>query len=75
MAAALNPHLPLARRGEPLSRKALWVLTGTPGVSAVLLGMRHPDYVSDGMEVLKWPPPGNVRKVYAEMPEMRFDAE
>jgi hypothetical protein len=75
VAAALNPHLPLARRGEPLSRKALWILTGTPGVSAVLLGMRHPDYVSDGMEVLKWPPPGNVRKVYAGVAEMRFNAE
>jgi hypothetical protein len=37
--------------------------------------MRHPDYVSDGMEVLKWPPPGNVRKVYAGVAEMRFDAE
>jgi uncharacterized protein len=70
VAAALNPHLPLARRGEPLSRKALWVLIGTPGVSAVLLGMRHPDYVADGMEVLKWPPLGGVRKIYDSLAEL-----
>jgi hypothetical protein len=69
--AALNPHLPLARRGESLSRKALWVLVSTPGVSAVLLGMRHPDYVSDGLEVLAWPPLADVRKVYGAMGEVR----
>jgi hypothetical protein len=69
--AVLNPHLPLIRRGEPLSRKALWVLTSTPGVSTVLLGMRHPDYVSDGMEILKWPPLGDARKVYEAMAEVR----
>ena len=69
--AALNPHLPLAKRGEPLSRKALWVLASTPGVSTVLLGMRHPDYVSDGLEILKWPPLGDVRKIYEAMREVR----
>jgi hypothetical protein len=69
--AALNPHLPLARRGEPLSRKALWALVSTPGVSTVLLGMRHPDYVSDGLEVLKWPPVGDVRRIYEAMREVR----
>jgi aryl-alcohol dehydrogenase-like predicted oxidoreductase len=62
--AAVNPHLPLARRGETLSRKALWVLLSTPGVTTVLLGMRHPDYVADGMEVLRWAPLGDARKIY-----------
>jgi hypothetical protein len=69
--AALNPHLPLAKRGETLSRKALWVLVSTPGVSTVLLGMRHPDYVSDGLDVLKWPPVGDVRRIYEAMRELR----
>ena len=69
--AALNPYLPLIRRGEPLSRKALWVLASTPGVSSVLLGMRHPEYVSDGMEILKWPLLGDARKVYEAMSEVR----
>jgi hypothetical protein len=69
--AALNPHLPVARRGESLSRKALWVLLSTPGVSAALLGMRHPDYVADGMEVLKWPALGDVRRIYEAMRDVR----
>jgi uncharacterized protein len=69
--AALNPHLPVARRGESLSRKALWVLVSTLGVSTTLLGMRHPDYVADGMEVLKWSPLGDVRRIYEAMREVR----
>ncbi len=69
--AALNPHLPLARRGESLSRKALWVLVSTPGVSTALLGMRHPDYVSDALEVLRWAPLGDARKIFEVMREVR----
>jgi uncharacterized protein YyaL (SSP411 family)/aryl-alcohol dehydrogenase-like predicted oxidoreductase len=70
--AALNPHLPLARRGQSLSRKALWVLASTPGVSSVLLGMRHADYVTDGLEILKWAPLGNAHKIYEAMTEVRI---
>jgi uncharacterized protein len=69
--AAINPHLPLARRGEPLSRKAVWVVASTPGVSAVLLGMRHPEYVADGMSVLAWPPLPDVGRVYDSVAAMR----
>jgi len=54
---AIDPLLPEDRRGEPLSRKALWVVTGTPGVSAVLNGMRAPDYVSDSLAIMGWPEP------------------
>jgi aryl-alcohol dehydrogenase-like predicted oxidoreductase len=64
--------LPLVRQGETLSRKALWILTSTPGVSVVLLGMRHPAYVEDGMEVLKWPPLADVRKTYEAMRQVRL---
>jgi len=71
VAAALNPHLPVARRSENLSRKALWVLRSTPGVTTVLLGMRHPDYVSDALEVMKWPPLGQARAVYEALAEVR----
>jgi uncharacterized protein YyaL (SSP411 family)/aryl-alcohol dehydrogenase-like predicted oxidoreductase len=53
---ALDPALPPERRGETLSRQALWVAASTPGVSAVLVGMRRPDYVEDAMAVLDWPP-------------------
>ena len=69
--AALNPQLPLARRAEPLSRKALWAVVSTPGVSAVLLGMRDPDYVTDGMAVLGWPPLPDVGRAYAAVSAMR----
>jgi hypothetical protein len=64
VASAVNPHLPLARTGESLSRKALWVLASTPGVTSVLLGMRRPAYVTDGMGILAWPPLPDVRAIY-----------
>ncbi|MBI2164137.1 MAG: hypothetical protein HYU32_08440, partial [candidate division NC10 bacterium] len=71
VAAALSPHLPLLRAGESLSRKALWVLASTPGVSCVLLGMRHPAYVKDGMTILAWPPLQDVRPIYEAMRQVR----
>jgi len=52
----LDPALPAARRGEPLSRKAIWVLASTPGVSNVLVGMRRKEYVDDAMAVEEWEP-------------------
>lgn len=35
-----------------LSHRALHALRGTPGVTSVLVGMRHPDYVDDVLEEL-----------------------
>jgi aryl-alcohol dehydrogenase-like predicted oxidoreductase len=64
IAAALAPFLPAGRLGEPLSRKALWVAASTPGVSAVLVGMRAADYVRDALAVLRWPPLDDVRPIY-----------
>jgi aryl-alcohol dehydrogenase-like predicted oxidoreductase len=72
VAAAVNPHLPMARQGEGLSRKALWILASTPGVSTVLLGMRHPAYVEDAMGILRWPPHPDVRPIYEAMREARI---
>jgi len=70
--AAVNPHLPLVRRGESLSRKALWVLASTPGVSAVLVGMRHPGYVEDALEILDWPPLPDVRPIFEAVGQLRL---
>jgi hypothetical protein len=53
--AALDPLLPADRRGESLSRKALWVVASTPGVGSVLNGMRTPGYVDDALGILSWP--------------------
>lgn len=61
---ALDPRLPVERRGEPLQRKALWALASTPGVSCVLLGMRRPAYVDDAVAVLGWPPLDEVEPLY-----------
>ena len=60
----LAPCLPEARRHERLSRKALWVLLSTPGVTCVLNGMRTPAYVDDSMSALTWRPLDDVRKAY-----------
>jgi hypothetical protein len=54
--ARLDPLLPASRRGESLSRKALWVVASVPGVSAVLNGARTPAYVDDALGILAWPP-------------------
>jgi hypothetical protein len=64
LSAILNPLLPEARRGEPLSRKALWVLTSTPGVTCVLNGMRSPAYAEDSLAVMGWEPLKEVRPLF-----------
>jgi len=60
----LESFLPMARLGEPLSRKAVWVLASTPGVTCVLNGMRTPAYVEDSMGVLGWEPLPDVQRIY-----------
>ena len=72
IADAIDPALPVERRGEPLSRKALWVLASTPGVSTVLLGMRRPAYVEDAGDVLTWAPLASVEPVYAAIRGLRL---
>ncbi len=64
MAEAVDPWLPAERRRESLSRKALWVLASTPGVSVVLTGMRRDAYVVDAVGILRWPPLPEPRRVY-----------
>ncbi|MDP1769366.1 MAG: aldo/keto reductase [Nitrospirota bacterium] len=70
ISAALNPLLPQARHNESLSRKSLWVLASTPGVTAVLNGMRSPGYVSDSMEILRWEGLTDVTRLYDTMSKL-----
>jgi hypothetical protein len=70
----LDPHLPPERRGESLSRKALWVVASTPGVNTVLIGMRHPAYVEDAMAVQAWPPLPDPGEVYRALRSADLDA-
>jgi aryl-alcohol dehydrogenase-like predicted oxidoreductase len=72
VAAALDPALPGARRGAPLSQKALWVVASTPGVSTVLVGMRRPAYVEDAAAILDWPPLADPRSVYTTLRGLRL---
>jgi aryl-alcohol dehydrogenase-like predicted oxidoreductase len=72
VAAALDPILPGERRGAPLSRKALWVVASTPGVSTVLVGMRRPAYVEDATTILGWPPLADTRSVYKTLHGLRL---
>jgi aryl-alcohol dehydrogenase-like predicted oxidoreductase len=64
VAAVIDPLLPPERRSETLSRKALWVVASTPGISSVLNGMRTPAYVDDAIGILHWPPLAEVVPVY-----------
>jgi len=64
ISAALDPLLPEARHKESLSRKALWVLASTTGVTSVLNGMRSRDYVEDSLAILKWESISSVRPLY-----------
>jgi hypothetical protein len=64
VSAAIDPLLPAERRRESLSRKALWVLASTPGVSCILNGMRTPRYVKDSLGILAWSPLAQVLPIY-----------
>ena len=68
--AAIDPMLPAERRAESLSRKALWTVASTPGVSSVLNGMRRVKYVDDALGILPWPPLADVRAVYGAAKEV-----
>ena len=65
--ASLDHFLPEEKRGEPLSRKALWSLTSTPGVTCVLNGIRTTDYVEDSLTILGWKPLHNPRSIFESM--------
>ena len=60
----IDPLLPESKRKEPFSRKALWVLTSTPGVTSVLNGIRKPAYVEDSLTVLQWEPTMKVNSIF-----------
>ena len=63
---AIDPLIPEKQRAEPLCRKALWTPLSTPGVTAVLLGMREPAYVDDALAVLGLEPLKEPLSLYKE---------
>ena len=60
----IDPLLPEAKREEPFSRKALWAVASTPGVTSVLNGMRHPVYADDSLTILQWEPLSHPRTLF-----------
>ena len=61
---AIDPLLPAEKRDQPFSRKALWTLASTPGVTCILNGMRHPTYVDDSLTILQWAPLPQPRQIF-----------
>jgi uncharacterized protein YyaL (SSP411 family)/aryl-alcohol dehydrogenase-like predicted oxidoreductase len=73
VAAVIDPLLPDWARKEPLSRKALWVLASTPGVTCVLNGMRTVSYAKDSTAILGWErmnDPGQVYRAVGAITEL-----
>ena len=68
---AIAPLLAAARRDESLSRKAIWVLGSTPGITSVLVGMRRVEYVKDALGVLAWSPLPDPLEVYRRVKRAR----
>ena len=64
VSAILDPLLPEPKRKESLSRKALWVLASTAGVTCVLNGMRSPAYVDDSLAVMGWEPLKSTKQIF-----------
>jgi hypothetical protein len=73
IANVLDPLLPERRRKESLSRKALWILMSTSGVTCVLNGMRTPAYVQNSLGTLSWDPLQNVDVVFQAIKKMQPD--
>jgi Highly conserved protein containing a thioredoxin domain len=67
IAASIDPLLPESKRVESLSRKALWVIASTPGVTCVLNGMRTVQYVEDSIAILGWNALSDPEAVYKTM--------
>ena len=53
LARQLDDKVPALKTSPALSQKALRVLLNIPGLDCVLLGMRRPQYVEDGIAALR----------------------
>ncbi|MCP9452474.1 MAG: DUF255 domain-containing protein [Nitrospira sp.] len=63
----IDPLIPESHRHETLSRKALWIVASTPGVTCVLNGMRTPAYVDDSLAILGWERFSKSQTVYEQL--------
>ncbi|HSL05175.1 MAG TPA: aldo/keto reductase [Nitrospiraceae bacterium] len=75
VSAILDPLLPESMRKESLSRKALWVLASTPGITCVLNGMRSPAYVDNSLAIMGWEPLTGVRQIFKRIAQRESSLE
>jgi hypothetical protein len=64
VSSVIGPFLPAERMRAPLSQKAMWAVASTPGVTAVLNGMRAPAYVEEAVAIMEWPRLEETEEVY-----------
>ena len=64
LSAELDQAVPELNSSPALSQKALRVLLHTGGIDAVLLGMRRPAYVEDGLQALQAAPLTHAESAY-----------
>ena len=66
-----EPFIPEEHRDATTSKLALWVYASTPGITAVLVGMRQTEYVADVMPIQAWPRIPEVDSIYRATAEWR----
>ncbi|MCZ6917986.1 MAG: DUF255 domain-containing protein [Gemmatimonadetes bacterium] len=64
VSARIDPLIAPNRRDQTLSRKALWTVASTPGITCVLNGMRTVQYVEDALGIIAWEPAERVEEIY-----------
>ncbi len=60
LARQLDEKIPALKTSPALSQKALRVLLNFPGIDCVLLGMRRPEYLEDGIAALRSAPVNDI---------------
>ncbi|HEU4684722.1 MAG TPA: aldo/keto reductase [Nitrospira sp.] len=73
VASVIDPLLPASKRDQSLSRKALWIVSRTPGVTCVLNGMRSRIYVEDSSATLAWGELPDVQTIYEAVRQQWVD--
>ena len=51
----VNRFIPRELWPAPMSQKAIGLIAGLPGVSTVVVGMRHPVSVDENFAIFDWP--------------------
>jgi aryl-alcohol dehydrogenase-like predicted oxidoreductase len=72
VSSVIGPFLPAEQMRAPLSQKAMWAVASTPGVTAVLNGMRTAAYVEEAVAIMEWPALADVEQVFQAVREIKL---